>query len=68
MRILHSLKKPGADLRFPTGTSILRQGVPTYYLAKVPRKLHDNLEEVGKGPGLKFYYVDPPLKTTALQN
>ena len=47
---------------FPQGAPTQREGVPTYYLAKICRKLHENEGNwtVG-GAHPKVYYVVPTL-------
>ena len=58
------------DPGFPRrgGGANLRGGVPTYYLANFPRKLHENEEILGQtggggaGPGRPSHLnLDPPL-------
>ena len=45
------------------GVPIQKGRAPTYYLAKICRKLHETEENWTEGARPKFYYVDPPLLT-----
>ena len=46
------------------GRSKTFERLPTYYLANVPRKLHENDENWTGATRWKFYYVDLPLPLT----
>ena len=52
---------PVADPGFPRGAPPEREGAPTYYLAKICRRVHANEENWTGGRRLKFYYLDPSL-------
>ena len=62
--ILLYLAESAADPGFARGTPTPKCGAPTYYSAKISRRLHVNKENwtevVGSRP--QFYYVDPPLR------
>ena len=65
--LLRFLSKFASGQRFHRGGAGRQpeeRGEPTYYLAKICQKIHEN-EENGTGGRPKFYYVYPPLPTNS---